>query len=240
MNTIAFLVYPGMTPLDLVGPLQVLTPLPGHRVVTVAERIEPAETDTPLRLLASHTFADVPEPWAVIVPGGDVPTLRALTDETLLGYLRGAAATAEIVASVCTGSLLLAAAGLLDGRRATSHWAFRHLLTRFGAESVAERWVSDGRFHTAAGVSAGIDLALHLAEHIAGTETARAIQLGIEYDPQPPLGGIDWTAFDGREWAERSLQTALAEHPELLARLMPDGTEGNGMELSSFGHIAET
>ncbi len=219
MNTIAFVVYPGLTPLDLVGPLQVLSALPAHRVVTVAEDTAPVETDTPLSVQATHTFEEVTEPWAVVVPGGDVPTMRALTDETLLGYLRHAAAGAELVASVCTGSLLLAAAGLLEGRRATSHWAFRHLLTRFGAEPVAERWVVDGRFRTAAGVSAGIDLALHLAAEIAGAETAKAIQLGIEYDPRPPLGGIDWTAFDGDGWAERSLTTALSGHPELLARL---------------------
>jgi transcriptional regulator GlxA family with amidase domain len=222
-QTIAFVVYPGMTPLDLVGPLQVLAALPGHRVVTVAERPGPVDTDVPLRVEATHTFADVPEPWAVIVPGGDVPTLAAMTDQTLLGYLRRAAAGAEIVGSVCTGSLLLGAAGLLAGRKATSHWMFRKLLKAFGADPVAERWVEDGPFLTAAGVSAGIDMALHLADRLTGAETAKAIQLGIEYDPRPPLGGIDWGSVDPAAWEfwpERSLNAALAGDRELLVRLL--------------------
>jgi len=222
-RTIAFVAYPGMTPLDLVGPLQVLTALPGHQVVTVAERPGPMDTDAPLRVAATHTFDEMPHPWAVIVPGGDVPTMAALADETLLAYLKTAAAGAEIVGSVCTGSLLLGAAGLLEGRKATTHWAFRDLLKAFGAEPVAERWVADGRFITAAGVSAGIDMALHLAERLTDTETAKAIQLGIEYDPQPPHGGIDWDSVDHAVWSswpERSLNTALEGHRELLVRLL--------------------
>lgn len=223
MKTIAFVVYPGLTPLDLIGPLQVLSPLPlfapEYEVVTVAERLEPAGTDTPLSVMATRTFADVPEPWAVVVPGGLEPTFRAMADEALLGYLRG---PAELRVSVCTGSLLLGAAGLLTGRRATTHWAFRPLLSRFGATPVAERWVEDGPVITAAGVSAGIDLALHLAERFAGADTAKAIQLGIEYDPQPPQGPIDWATADTeawKPWAQEALHNGLAEHPELLAKL---------------------
>ncbi|WP_030062448.1 DJ-1/PfpI family protein, partial [Streptomyces novaecaesareae] len=125
MKTIAFVQYPGLTPLDIVGPLQVLSLLshlaPGYDTVVVGERIEPMATDTPLSLVPSHTFETMPDPYALIVPGGTVPTLAAMADEKLLDKLRTAAARSEIVGSVCTGSLLLAAAGLLEGRRANSH-----------------------------------------------------------------------------------------------------------------------
>ncbi|KQV23743.1 MULTISPECIES: DJ-1/PfpI family protein [unclassified Kitasatospora] len=226
-KTIAFVVYPGLTPLDLVGPLQVLSALasldPSYRVVVVGRDLSPVGTDTPLRLAPSHTFAQVTAPDVVLVPGGAAPTMTALTDQHLLDWLRQAATTAETVASVCTGSLLLGAAGLLEGRRATTHWGMRGLLPKFGAIPVAERWVSDGPFLTGAGVSAGIDLALHLVEQLVGAELARTVQLFIEYDPQPPLGGIDWGSVDYPAFephARRMLTTGLADHPDLLARLL--------------------
>ncbi|MDH6577254.1 DJ-1/PfpI family protein [Kitasatospora sp. MAP5-34] len=226
IRTIAFAVYPGITPLDLVGPLQVCSALadlvPGFRTVVVGERIEPMPTDTPLALIPSHTFAEVPAPHVLIVPGGLAPTLAAMADESLLEHIRRTAGQARIVGSVCTGSLLLAAAGLLEGRRATSHWMYRDLLARFGATPVAERWVEDGHFVTAAGVSSGIDMALQLVSRIAGEEVARQIQLFIEYDPEPPFGPIDWTAVGTPEhtgFASAVLAQALTDHPELLARL---------------------
>ncbi|WP_329586417.1 DJ-1/PfpI family protein [Kitasatospora sp. NBC_01250] len=226
LRTIAFVAYPGITVLDLVGPLQVCSALrdlsPGFRTVVVGERIEPMGTDTPLAVVPSHTFDEVPEPFALVVPGGLAPTLAALADEQLLERLRQAASGAHLVGSVCTGSLLLGAAGLLEGRRATTHWWYRDLLTRFGATPVAERWVEDGRYVTAAGVSAGIDMALHLVARVAGEEVAREIQLLIEYDPQPPFGPIDWAGTDTgryRPLARQVLTGALAGHPELLARL---------------------
>ncbi|GAA2132886.1 DJ-1/PfpI family protein [Kitasatospora kazusensis] len=225
-RTIAFAVYPGITPLDLVGPLQVCAALadlvPGYRTVVVGERIEPMRTDTPLALVPSHTFAEVPDPDVFIVPGGLTPTLTAMADETLLAHLRRTAGRARIVGSVCTGSLLLAAAGVLEGRRATSHWMYRDLLARFGATPVAERWVEDGPFVTAAGVSSGIDMALQLVSRIAGEEVARQIQLFIEYDPEPPFGPIDWAAAGApahADFASAVLAEALADHPELLTRL---------------------
>ncbi|WP_329569485.1 DJ-1/PfpI family protein [Kitasatospora sp. NBC_01266] len=225
-RTIAFVAYPGITVLDLVGPLQVCSALsylaPGFRTVVVGERIEPMATDTPLSVVPSHTFEEVPDPYAVLVPGGLVPTLAALADQRLLGRLRQLAEGAELVGSVCTGSLLLAAAGLLEGRRATTHWWYRDLLTRFGATPVAERWVADGRFITAAGVSAGIDMALQLVAQVAGEPLAREVQLIIEYDPQPPFGAIDWAGTDIASYApiaQGALRQALVDHPELYARL---------------------
>jgi transcriptional regulator GlxA family with amidase domain len=226
MKTIAFVLYPGLTPLDIVGPLQVFAALsdlvPGYRTVVVGERIEPMGSDTPLSLVPSHTFEDMPEPYALIVPGGLVPTLAAMADERLLQHLRTTAARSRIVGSVCTGSLLLAAAGLLEGRQATSHWMYRDLLARFGATPVRRRWVEDGHIVTAAGVSAGIDLALHLVGRLAGSEVARMVQLFIEYDPEPPFGPIDWSAADSGEYApfaRKLLHDALGDAPALLAHL---------------------
>ncbi|UJW31315.1 DJ-1/PfpI family protein [Saccharothrix sp. AJ9571] len=195
-KTIAFVLYPGLTLLDLVGPLQVFTALtgisPGYRVVVVGQDREVTETDTPLSVRPSHTFADVPSPEIVVVPGGLAPTWRAAADERLLAYLRQVAEHAEVVASVCTGSLILGAAGLLDGRKANTHWSHRHFLAEFGAEPVGDRWVEDGKFLTAAGVAAGIDMALHLVGRLEGDDIARGVQFGIEYDPEPPLGPLDW------------------------------------------------
>ncbi|MGV9771385.1 DJ-1/PfpI family protein [Streptosporangium sp. NPDC003464] len=226
MKTVAFVLYPGITPLDLVGPLQVMSVFaffdPSYEVVVAAETLQPLQTDTPLRLAPSHTFDQLDRPYAVIVPGGNGPTFAAMADDGLLERIRAAAATAEVVGSVCTGSLLLAAAGLLQGRRATSHWAALHLLAKLGAVPVGERVVHDGPYVTAAGVAAGIDMALHLVGRLAGEETARQVQLMIEYDPQPPHGPIDWAAVDRAAYAPLitdTLSAALSGHPRLLERL---------------------
>jgi transcriptional regulator GlxA family with amidase domain len=226
MKTFAFVLYPGLTPLDLVGPLQVLAGFAGatdtYRVVTVAETLDPLPTDSPLGLSATHRFDDVPEPFAVVVPGGEAPTLRALRDRKLLDYLREAAATAEYVTSVCTGALVLGAAGLLDGRRATTHWMFRNALAAFGASPVDARWVEDGPVITAAGVAAGIDMALHLVGKLGGEQAERLVQFAVEYDPQPPLGPLDWTEAPRALMTPRALRTiadGLADAPDLAARL---------------------
>jgi transcriptional regulator GlxA family with amidase domain len=227
VKTIAFALYPGITALDLVGPLQVMSALAefddSYRVVVAAQDRLPAATDTPLGLTASHTFAEVTAPDVLIVPGGMGPTFAALADEGLLAWIRTAAAAADLVVSVCTGSLLLGAAGLLEGRRAATHWATDHLLSRFGADPVRARWVEDGPVLTAAGVSAGIDMALHLVSRLAGERTARTVQLFIEYDPEPPLGAIDWRNVDADLFAptvRSMLRHALTDHPDLLARLL--------------------
>ncbi|MGK3201634.1 DJ-1/PfpI family protein [Amycolatopsis sp. MEPSY49] len=226
-KTLAFVVYPGLTPLDLVGPLQVLSALAqmdsGYRTVVVGATKDTIGTDTPLCVAPSHTFDEVPSPYAVLVPGGTVPTLRAMADERLLAWLRSAAAGAELVTSVCTGSMVLGAAGLLEGKRATTHWMFRDVLTGLGATPVAERWVEDGRVITAAGVSAGIDLALHLVERLAGRQVATNIQFAIEYDPEPPQGRLDWANQpygDLKPLREHTLRAGLADQPELLGRLL--------------------
>jgi transcriptional regulator GlxA family with amidase domain len=158
----------------------------------------------------------------VIVPGGDAPTIKAMGDPAIREYLRQAADRVPVVGSVCTGALVLAAAGLLEGRQATTHWAYHRLLERLGATYLPERWVEDGRFITSAGVSAGIDMALALVARLTDEPTARMVQLAIEYDPHPPFGSIDWGQVD-RDVYEPMLgpmvQQQLADRPELLAKL---------------------
>jgi transcriptional regulator GlxA family with amidase domain len=225
-KTIAFVLYPGITLLDMVGPLQVFSVLRGfndqYQPVVVAERIEPMPTDTPLAVTADKTFAEVPDPTVVIVPGGGPPTIKAMGNEVIHDYLRRVADTAQVVGSVCTGAMILAAAGLLEGREATTHWSHHRLLERLGATYLPERWVEDGKIITSAGVSAGIDMALALVARLTDEPTARMVQLWIEYDPHPPFGGINWDQID-RDMAEPQVaqwvRTQLADRPELLARL---------------------
>jgi len=162
-----------------------------YRPVVVAERIEPMATDGPLKVIADRTFGDVPDPEVVIVPGGGAPTIKAMGNQVVGDYLRQAADTVPVVGSVCTGALVLAAAGLLEGRQATPHWAYHRLLERLGATYLPQRWVEDGKFITSAGVSAGIDMALALVARLTDEATARMVQVAIEYDPYPPFGGID-------------------------------------------------
>ena len=195
-RTIAVVLYPGLTALDLIGPLQVLATLerfaPRYRTVVVGERAEPIDTDVRLGLLPDRTFDEVPHPYALVVPGGRLATVRAMSDPALRAYVRTAAASAEIVASVCTGALILAAVGLLEGRQATTNWFWYRVLEQFGATYLRRRWVEDGKFIMSAGVSAGIDMGLYLAARLTDEATARRVQLALDYDPQPPFGGIDW------------------------------------------------
>jgi putative intracellular protease/amidase len=184
---IAILLFDRLTALDAVGPYEVLSRLPGATVTFVAEEPGPKRTDTgQLALVADASLADLPAPEVVLVPGG--PGQQALMDDgPVHEWLHAAHETSTWTTSVCTGSLILAAAGLLRGKRATSHWLALEELGELGADPVRERFVFDGKLVTAAGVSAGIDMALALAARIAGEEVAQAIQLGIEYDPQPPF-----------------------------------------------------
>ena len=183
---IAILLFDRFTALDAVGPYQVLSRLPGAEVVFAAEQAGHVRDDTgALTLSAPAALADVPGPDIIVVPGGPGQNDQ-MRDGAVHAWLRAAGRTATWTTSVCTGSLILAAAGLLTGRRATSHWLTLDELGRLGATPVSERVVFDGKYVTAAGVSAGLDMGLSLAGRIAGDQTAQAIQLAIEYDPQPP------------------------------------------------------
>jgi transcriptional regulator GlxA family with amidase domain len=143
-------------------------------------------------VIPDRTFEEVPHPAIMLVPGGALPTIRAMSDPWVRDYVRSAAASAELIASVCTGSLILGAVGLLEGRDATTNWFYAGMLEDLGATYHQRRWVEDGNLIMSAGVSAGIDMALHLAARLTDEATARRVQRAIDYDPQPPWGGIDY------------------------------------------------
>lgn len=185
---IAVLLYPGVTALDVIGPYEVLRFMPGATVRFVGREAGPVITDSGvLAMGATHTLDETPAPDIVVVPGGPGAMVSA-ADNAVLQWLRRVHETSTWTVSVCTGSLILAAAGLLDGTPATTHWAAQQMLSRLGAvPRVDERFVAAGRIATAAGVSAGIDLALWLVGQLHGEKQAQAIQLDIEYDPRPPF-----------------------------------------------------
>jgi len=184
---IAIGLYPGFTALDAIGPYAVFTSVPGADVVVCADRKGPlADESGLLHLDLEHTFDEVPAPDVLLVPGGLITRRIAAEGGPIVDWIRAAHETTTYTTSVCTGALLLGAAGVLDGLPATTHWmAYDHLRT-YGAEPTEQRVVIEGRVATAAGVSAGIDLALTLVDRLHGAEVAQAVQLGIEYDPQPP------------------------------------------------------
>jgi putative intracellular protease/amidase len=184
---IAIPLFDGITALDAIGPYEVLSRLPGARVRFVAETPGPKRTDNKqLTLMADEPLSAVPRPEIIMVPGG-FGTRRLMTPNPLLDWIRTAHETSQWTTSVCTGSLLLGAAGLLEGLEATTHWAAMDDLAALGARPTHQRVVFQGKIVTAAGVSSGIDMALTLAARIAGDEYAQTIQLGIEYDPEPPF-----------------------------------------------------
>lgn len=183
---IGMLIFPRLTQLDMTGPYEVLARLPNTKIHLIAHTLDPVTTDRGMQIVPTVTYADCPPLDIVMVPGG--PGQQDLMeDETVLGFLRRQAATATYITSVCTGSLVLGAAGLLKGRRATCHWAAIDNLSLLGAIPVRERVVVDGNIVTGAGVASGIDFALRLAALLEGERTAREIQLQIEYDPDPPF-----------------------------------------------------
>jgi putative intracellular protease/amidase len=184
---IAIVLYERFTALDAIGPYEVLSRLPGVSLAFLAAERGPITTDNGmLTVVAERSLADVRGGDIVLVPGGP-GEVAARAGDGVLEWLRTANETSEWTTSVCTGSLVLAAAGLLEGRRATTHWLAFDELARLGAEPVHERVVFDGKLVTGAGVSAGIDMALSLAARVASPEVAQAIQLSIEYDPEPPF-----------------------------------------------------
>ena len=182
---IAFVLYPDVTQLDFTGPLQVLSRLPEAEIHLVAGALEPLPTDSVLSLNPTVTFDECPQADILCVPGG-FGTEQAIADEVLIGFLRQQALGAQYVTSVCTGAFILGAAGLLEGKKATTHWAYHDALSLVGAIPTRGRVVRDGNIFTGGGVTAGIDFALTLVAEIAGSELAQSIQLGIEYDPGPP------------------------------------------------------
>ncbi len=182
----SILIFDGITALDAVGPYEVLRSVPGWEVEFVAARVGEVRTDSGhLGLSADRALADVTETDIVLVPGGK-GNRPLLDDDEVLSWLREIDRQTKWTTSVCTGSLVLGAAGLLEGKRATGHWLYLEPLRAYGADPVGGRFVEDGKVVTAAGVSAGIDMALHLVTREAGPELAQAVQLAIEYDPQPP------------------------------------------------------
>lgn len=185
---IAIVLYPGFTALDFIGPYESLRWLPDAEVRFLWHTPGPIAADSGVLVIgATHSFEETPAPDVILIPGG-FTTVEHARDERLLEWVRRAHETATWTASVCSGSLILAASGLLAGKRATSHWAALPALRAFGVEPVSdERIVHQGDLVTCAGVSAGIDLGLWLAAKIAGEDRAKAIQLSMEYDPQPPF-----------------------------------------------------
>ena len=186
---IAIVLYPGMTALDALGPYEIFRCIPDVDLRFVHHRVEPIVADSGVLVIgATHTFAETPSPDILLVPGSTANTVTAMADNPLISWLRMAHQTTRLTLSVCSGALILAAAGILNGKPATTHWIAQDKLAQFGAHpKPEERIVRAGKVVTAAGVSAGLDLALAIVEEICGRERAEIIQLLIEYDPKPHL-----------------------------------------------------
>jgi transcriptional regulator GlxA family with amidase domain len=184
--------------------------------------MEPMDTDIRVKMSPTHTFEEMPHPSVLLVPGGGVPTLRAMSNEAIRSYVRSAAETAEVAGSICTGALILGSVGLLEGRQATTHWAFHKILENLGAKYVRKRWVEDGKFICSAGVSAGIDMALQLAARLTDEQTSREVQYRLSYDPEPPFGGIDYDHIGGQLGVWRAgvslAAPVIAAKPKRLTR----------------------
>jgi cyclohexyl-isocyanide hydratase len=183
---IGILLYPNVSQLDATGPAQVLSRVPGAKLHMIWKTRDPVPTDAGFSIVPTTTFAECPQLDVICVPGGG-GQVEVMVDAEALEFLRKQAATARYVTSVCTGSLILGAAGLLKGYKSACHWAWRDMLKDFGATPVAERVVRDRNRISGGGVTAGIDFGLTLAAELAGEEAAKSIQLVLEYDPQPPF-----------------------------------------------------
>ena len=185
---IVFLLFPGITQLDFTAPAQALSRMPGAALAGAAATIDPIMTDSGFAIVPTHDFASAPQADILCIPGGH-GVADALGDAATIDFVARQAASAEWVTSVCTGAFLLGRAGLLEGRRATTHWAYTHLLPMVGARHEAARVVEDGPVVTSGGVTSGLDFALTLVARMRGDAAAQAIQLAIEYDPAPPFAG---------------------------------------------------
>ena len=184
---VGFVIFPDLTQLDFTGPLQVLARLPQSAIHIIAKSEAPVPSDCGLSLVPTCTFASCPPLDLICIPGGVSGVIKAIGDRETVEFVRQQASAAKYVTSVCTGAFILGVAGLLKGRRATTHWAYTDLLSLVGARYEKDRIVKDGNVITAGGVTAGIDFGLSVAAEVAGETTARTIQLGVEYDPAPPF-----------------------------------------------------
>jgi transcriptional regulator GlxA family with amidase domain len=208
---IAYVLYPDFTALDLVGPYEVISRWPDAQVHFLARSLEPVRCDCGLTVIPTDTPESLPDPDLIVVPGSGNP-LRALDDQVLIEWLRAAAPGCQWTASVCTGAGLYAVAGLLDGKKTTTHWGFRDNLRAMGVEVVADRVVWQGNHISGAGVSAGIDMALALTERVHGRKLAESLQLTIEYDPQPPFDTGSPTKADAST-LRLALRVLLGDRP---------------------------
>ena len=207
---IGFVLFPNLTQLDFTGPLQVLCRAPGAELHLVAASKEPVPTDAVLSVPPTTVFEACPQLDVLVVPGGH-GVQQAIADERLVGFVREQARGARFVTSVCTGAFILGAAGLLEGKRATTHWAYHSLLERFGAKPEQARVVCDGNLYTGGGVTAGVDFALTLLASLADEDTAQAVQLALEYDPAPPyVGGHPQRASDAAKRIVEPVYSAVS------------------------------
>ncbi|MCA1399868.1 DJ-1/PfpI family protein [Bradyrhizobium sp. BRP56] len=216
---IGLLVFPKVTQLDLTGPLQVFSSVPGAKVHLIWKRIEPVTTDSVMVLTPTTTFADCPQLDVICVPGG-FGTDDMVGDEEMLAFLRKQAEGAKYVTSVCTGSLVLGAAGLLKGYRATTHWSSIDFLSSFGAIPTRTRVCVDRNRFTGGGVTAGIDFALTLVSEVVDRKTAEAIQLRLEYNPAPPFnaGSPDTAPAEILAFMKERIAPSQARRADLMGR----------------------
>ena len=219
---IGFVLFPNLTQLDFTGPLQVLSRLPNSTTHIVAKTRTPVPSDAALALVPTTTFEECPPIDLLCIPGG-LGVDQAIEDDETMDFVRREGARARYVTSVCTGAFVLGAAGLLKGRRATTHWAYHHLLPRVGAIPEKARVVRDGHVFTGGGVTAGIDFAFTLMNEIAGPQLAQTVQLGLEYDPQPPFdAGSPASAPQAvKTTADQRYAPRLAAFEEILGRVAP-------------------
>src|SRR4051794_8955396 len=206
---VGFVIFPDLTQLDFTGPQQVLARLPGSAMHIIAKATDPVPSDSGLSLVPTHTFENCPRLDLICIPGGNKGVVQALRDEETIDFVRRQSSNSKYVTSVCTGAFILGVAGLLKGRRATTHWAFTELLPLVGATHEKGRVVKDGNVITAGGVTSGIDFGLRVVAEIAGEAVAQAVQLGLEYDPDPPF------ASGHPDRASAAVQASVAPRYEL-------------------------
>jgi cyclohexyl-isocyanide hydratase len=218
--TTGFVIFPNITQLDFTGPLQALHRLPGAKTHILAKSREPVPTDCGLSLLPTTTFGECAALDLICIPGG-FGVDQAIQDPDTVDFVRRMGRRAKYVTSVCTGAFVLGAAGLLKGKRATTHWAYHHLLPRVGAIPEHARVVRDGNVITGGGVTAGIDFAFTLLSEIAGPEVAQTVQLALEYDPAPPFhsGSPERAPPEIKARADQRYGPRLAAFEAVLGRL---------------------